>query len=218
MPVNVTVLIWNWYRAVRVWARKLQLIYRCVFGSLSFPQSVECLVSVITVILRFWSLAAENALWQLVHSNIWLHVCKDLLVHCSWSINTFASHTNQFIYSIVCVCVYGKTELLAVCGNLSRVFYIVTWMETYCLLADHRSTKPGLGLLRSVTVHSRWSDIVAEINATVNKADRAKSALCIPTKASIQLHLQRGSTPLFALHVLLYVHPRMLLWGKATHS
>lgn len=136
------------------------------------------------MILWLWSLAAENALWQLVHSNILLCVCKSLLVHWSRSINTFPSHTNQFIYSIVCICVFGKTELLAVCGNFGCVFYIVTRIQTYCLLVDHRSIKPRLGLLRSVTVHWCRSDIVAEINATVNKADRVKIALCIPTKAS----------------------------------
>lgn len=184
VPVNLIVLTWNWYRTVRVWAGKLQLIYNRVFLSLSFPQSVVCLVSVITMILRLWSLAAENALWQLVHSNIWICVCKGLLVHWSWSINTFPSHTNQFIYSIVCICVFGKTELLAVCGNFGCVFYIVTRIQTYCLLADHRSSKPRLMLLRSVTVHWCWSDIVAEINATVNKADRVKIAFCIPTGAS----------------------------------
>lgn len=68
MLINVILSsAWHRFRTVSVWVRKLQLIYICV---LDFPRSFVCLVSVITRILWLLSLAAENTLWQLVHSNI----------------------------------------------------------------------------------------------------------------------------------------------------
>lgn len=174
--------------------------YNCIFGSLSLPQSVVHLVPVITVTLWLWSLAAENVLWQLVHSNIWLSVCSVLLVHWSWRINTFPAQTN----TIMCIWVFGKPGFDVVCGNARCVFSEITCIQWHCLLGDRRPTKAQTdGSLRSVTRDGcRW-DIVVEINATVNKADRVKIAHCIPAKAPAlrRLYLNAASTPHFALHM-----------------
>lgn len=78
----------------------------------------------------------------------------------------------QFIYSFLCVCACGKTEVLAVCGNLHS--YLSPDILFVC----------GSSLVRASPLCDQDIDVLILLlrYSTVNKADRVKIALCVPTK------------------------------------
>ena len=128
-------------------------------------------------------------------NNLWLRVCVCVCVsvHCSWSIDTI-----PYTYNIMCITVFGKTELAAVCGNFS-VLSSLESRRVVCLQIN------GLHGLFAPCIHTLLLKQYRCWDKCNCKHYWNSGDCSLNSNQCLQLYLRPTSTSHFAPHVLSYM-------------